>query len=49
MEFLHMSKELNGLRDPSIITLVPNGEEFPRRSGQEDWVVKEVWEGQGPT
>jgi hypothetical protein len=27
---------------PGIATLVPNEEEFPRKCGQEDWVVKEA-------
>ena len=38
-----MPKELG------IIILVPNGEEFPCRSGQVNPIVKEVWEGRGPT
>ena len=32
-----------------IVTLVPDGKEFPRRCGQEDRTMKEVWEEQGPT
>ena len=43
-----MPKELNGLSNPDIVTLVPHGEEFPRRCGQEDRAVKEVWEGWSP-
>jgi hypothetical protein len=27
--------------------LVPNEEEFPRKNGQEELVVKEAWEGRG--
>ena len=37
-----MPKELNGLSDW-------NEEEFPCMCVQEDWVVKEAWEGWGPT
>ena len=29
--------------------MVPNEEEFPCMCKQEDQVVKEAWEGQGPT
>ena len=32
---------------PGIVTLVPNGREFPCKCGQEDHAVKEAWEGQG--
>ena len=36
MKFLHMPKELNDLSDqPGIVTLIPNGEEFPRMYGHE--------------
>ena len=28
--------------------MVPNEENFPRMCGQEDWAVKEAWEGRGP-
>jgi hypothetical protein len=30
-----------------IVTLVPNGEEFPHKCGHEDWAVKETWKRQG--
>ena len=49
MEFLHMPKKFNGLKWPGVVTLVPNMEEFPRRCEQEDQVMKEAWEGRGPT
>jgi hypothetical protein len=48
MKFFHMPKELNGLTDWGIITLVPNEEEFPRMFRREDRAVKEAWEGHGP-
>jgi hypothetical protein len=35
------------LEDNSIVTLVPNEEEFPRRCGLKDHEVKETWEGRG--
>ena len=44
-----MPKELNGLSDWALSTLVPKGEDFPHRCEQENRVVKEVWEGRGPT
>jgi hypothetical protein len=31
-----------------IVTLVPNGQKFPHRCGQEDRTLKEAWEGRGP-
>ena len=47
MEFLHMSKELNGLKWLGIVvTLFPNWEEFPRRCGQEDQAMGGA--GRGP-
>ena len=59
MKFLHMPKEpkylkwlgegVNGFKSLGIVTLAPNGEEFPRRCGQEDRAVNEAWEEQGPT
>ena len=44
-----MPKELNGLR--GIVTLVPNDSFlfFSRWCRQNDWAVKETWEGRGPT
>ena len=34
------------LKDNSIVTLIPNEEEFPHRCGQEEkWATKEAWEG----
>jgi hypothetical protein len=49
MEFLHMSKKLNGFKWLGIVTLVPNEEEeLPRMCGHEDQIVKEVWEGRDP-
>ena len=47
MEFLHMPKELNGLSDRVLFILVPNGEEFSCRWGQEDRAVEEAWGGEG--
>ena len=35
------------LKWPSIVTLVPNREEFPHMCGHENWAMKEVWRG-GP-
>ena len=29
--------------------MVPDEEEFPRKCGQDDWAVKEVWEGRAPS
>lgn len=53
--FLYMSKELNDLSDRgfndlswlSVVTLVPNEEEFPRRCGQDDHALKEAWAWRG--
>jgi hypothetical protein len=28
-----------------IVILIPNKEEFPRKCGQKDQMVKEAWEG----
>ena len=36
------------LKRLGIVTLVPNGEGFPCKCGQEDRAVKEAWEGWGP-
>ena len=49
MEYPHMPKELDGFKWPGIVTLIPNGKEFPCKCWQEDWAVKEAWEGRGPT
>jgi hypothetical protein len=32
-----------------IVTLVPNEEEFTHMCGQENWAMKEAWEGWDPT
>jgi hypothetical protein len=36
------------LKDNSIVTLVPNEEEFPNKCGQKDQTMKEAWEGRDP-
>ena len=57
MKSLHMPKELNDLSDRvlnglkwhSFVTLVPNGEELPRKCKQIDGAMKDAWEGLGPS
>ena len=44
MEFLHMSKELNGLSDRVLSHWFPM-RKVPRMCGQEDHTMKEAWKG----
>ena len=47
MKFLHMSKELNGLSGQVLSQWFPM-EKSSHAGAEENWTVKEAWEGRGP-